>query len=374
MIYLDYSATTPVLLEVTDAMNKVAKDYIGNPNSLNGLGRKSNALLHKATNQVSELLGVNSDELIFTSGATESNNLAFIGTAMSRKKKGNHIIISHLEHPSVYEICDHLKINGFEISYVDNGEDGIIDLEHLKSLIRSDTILVSICAVNSELGIKQPLKIIRQFIKKQNSDTYFHSDITQALGKLSINLGDVDLASASAHKIYGPKGIGLLYKSKDVILSPILHGSGKFNKLRPGTPPLPLIVGFSKAIRICLVELDKRNSYVERLNERIVNDLKKLDDVLINKTSYCVPQILNISFLNIMPETLIRAMDAEEIYLSTNTACSSGEISSAIMSIYNDERRAGTSIRISLSYMTTFEEVKKFLLYLNNIYDKLNNL
>lgn len=374
MIYLDYSATTPTSYEVLDAINKTTKEYIGNANSLNALGRKSSALLNKAVNQMAEVLMCDSKELTFTSGATEANNLALIGVAIANLKRGKHIIVSKLEHPSIYKICDYLKSCGFLIDVVDHDEDGAINIEHLKSLITDETILVSICAVNSELGIRQPLKIIKQIIKKENPNTYFHSDITQALGKIAINMTDLDLASASAHKIYGPKGIGFLYKKSDVKLDALIHGSGKTNLLNPGTPPLPLIVGFSKALRLSQVDLDKRISYIERLNSKICSELDNKEGIIINKTSYSIPHILNISFYKIKPETLVRAMDAEEIYISTNTACSSGDPSSAVMAIYNDRRRAESTIRISLSHLTTLDEVNRFVKYLNNIYDRLNFL
>ena len=374
MIYLDYSATTPELYEVSEAISKTSKEFFGNTNSLNALGRKSSALLNKAKEQLCESISCNPNELTFTSGATEANNMALIGVAIANFKRGKHIITSKLEHPSIYSICDYLTSIGFTIDYVNNNEEGLIDFDHLKSLIREDTILVSICAVNSELGIRQPLKIIRQLIKKENPNTHFHSDITQALGKVAFNVVDVDLASASSHKIYGPKGIGFLYKKENVKLKQIIYGSGKSNDLKPGTIPLPLIVGFSKAARIATTDIEKRNSYILRLNEKIKDNVKNKRDVLINSTKYSIPQILNVSFLNIKPETLIRAMDAEEIYLSTNTACSSGELSRSIMEVYHDKSRAGSSIRISISHLTTLEEINKFLKYLDSVYEKLNGL
>jgi len=313
-------------------------------------------------------------EITYTSGATESNNLALIGVALAYHKVGKHIIVSKLEHPSIYKICDYLESIGFEISYVNNDSDGLVDFEHLKKLVRPDTILVSICAVNSETGVRQPLKMIRQIIKKENNNTILHSDITQAIGKISINFHDIDLASMSAHKIYGPKGIGLLYKSERVKLTPLLYGSGKSNEIHPGTPALPLIVSFSKAIRIALTDLDKREHFIERLNEKIVKDLEKYPNILINKTKYSIPHILNISLMNIKPETFIHAMEEQEVYLSTNTACSSGDLSTSVMAIYNDKQRASSTIRISLSYMTTTDEINKFLNYFKNCYEKLNTL
>lgn len=374
MVYLDYSATTPVLYDVLESYNKATRDYMGNANSIHSLGVKSKALLNSATRQICELFDIKEEELVFTSGATESNNMALKGICLSYGKKGKHIIVSKLEHPSIYSICDFLQTQGFEISYVNNDSDGLIDFEDLKSLIREDTILVSICAVNSEVGIRQPLKTIRQIIKKENPNTVFHSDMTQAIGKIPVSFHDVDLASMSGHKIFGPKGIGFLYKNSKVNITPIIHGSGKFNELRTGTPPLPLIVALSKACRIALQNIEQKEDKVKKLNERICEEFKKYDGVVINSTKYSIPHILNISLKNIRPETFIHAMEEDEVYLSTNTACSSGNLSTSIMAIYNDKARSMSSIRISLSYVTTQEEINKFLSLFRIKYKQLNDL
>lgn len=374
MIYLDYSATTPINYEVLDTYNRTSKDFFGNPNSLHELGVKSKNLMNSATKQIAEILNVHETEITYTSGSTESNNLALIGISMSHHKKGKHIITSKLEHPSIYAICDYLESIGFEISYVKNDNEGLIDFEDLKSLIRPDTILVSICAVNSETGVRQPLKMIRQIIKKENADTIFHSDITQGIGKVAVNLHDVDLATFTAHKIYGPKGIGLLYKNNNVSISPVLYGSGKSNMLKPGTPAVPLIVAFSKALRLATTDLEKRERFIERLNQKIVEALSKYDGVMINKTKYSIPHILNISFRNIKGETFLHAMEEYEVYLSSNTACSSGNLSTSVLAIYNDKVRASSTLRISLSHLTTTDEVNKFISYFDEVYRKLSGL
>ena len=374
MIYLDYSATTPVSYDVLESYNKATRDYMGNANSIHALGVKSKVLLNSATKQLCELFDIKEDELVYTSGATESNNMALKGVAMAYGNRGKHIVVSKLEHPSIYAICNYLENLGFEISYVNNDDEGLVDFEDLKKKIRQDTILVSICAVNSEVGIRQPLKTLRQIIKKENSNTLFHSDMTQAVGKVSVNMHDVDLASMSAHKIFGPKGIGILYKSSKVRLVPLIHGSGKFNELKSGTPPLPLIVALSKACRIALTDVEKREANVAKLNEKICNELSKIEGVTLNKTKYSIPHILNISLRNVRPETFIHAMEEDEIYLSTNTACSSGDLSTSVMAIYNDKDRAVSSIRISLSYVTTNEEINKFLNIFKAKYKLLSSL
>lgn len=374
MIYLDYSATTPVDLEVFDTLSKVTKNFVGNANSIHSLGQKSSALLESATKQIADIFGVNPSEIVYTSGATEANNMALIGAALANHKKGKHIIVSKLEHPSIYAICDYLKTMGFEISYVNNDKEGLIDFDDLKEKVREDTILVSICAVNSEIGVRQPLKMIRQIIKKENMGTIFHSDMTQAIGKVSVNMHDVDLASMSGHKIFGPKGIGFLYKSSMVKITPLIYGSGKSNDLKPGTPPLPLIAALSKAIRLANDGLEKKERFISLLNDKITSSLSKYPNIIINKTKYSIPQILNISVMDVMPEVMVHALDKHEIYLSTNTACSSGDISNSVIAIYNDINRAKHTLRISLSYVTTTEEVNKFLEIFKEEYEKLSNL
>ena len=372
MIYLDYSATTPVLPEVLDSYNKVTNEYFGNPNSLHNLGLKSRELLNSATRQVSELLKIDVSEFSFTSGATESNNLAIIGACLANKDKGNHIIVSKLEHPSIYKIVDYLVSIGFKVSYVNNTVEGVIDFEDLKRKMNEDTILISICAVNSETGIRQPLRTIKQVINKYNKNILLHSDITQALGKVSINFNDFDLASASGHKIYAPKGIGLFYKKKNVKCQKLLHGTDE--SFHPGTPALPLIVSFSKALRISLHELDKKLEIVEKWNDKLVKKLSTYPNIKINKSKYSIPHILNISLMDIKPETFIHAMERHEIYISSNTACSSGKLSTSVMALYNDRLRAETTIRISLSCMTKLEEITVFINTFNGVYEKLHGL
>lgn len=372
MIYLDYSATTPVLKEVLDSYNKVTIDYFGNPNSLHSLGVKSRELLNSATKQISNIFKIKEEEIIYTSGSTEANNLALIGSALAHGKRGSHIVVSKLEHESIYGICNYLESIGFYIDYVKNTADGVIDLDDLKGLVNENTILVSICAVNSELGIRQPLKTIKQVINKENPNTIFHSDMTQAVGKIPINLSDVDMASMSGHKIYGPKGIGMLYKKIGINIKPILYGSNK--DIRPGTPALPLIVSFSKALRIANSDLDKKENTIKKHNDKICEFLSSYPKILINKTPYSIPNILNISLMNIKPETFIHALEKHDVYVSSNTACSSGKISSAVLGVYGDKKRALTTIRISLSYMTTNEEVNEFINIFDSVYNKLMEL
>jgi len=369
MVYLDYSATTPVLPEVMDSLIKVTNEYIGNPNSLHSLGTKSKELMEEAIKQTANLLKINPHEMIFTSGATEANNLAILGVALSKGKKGSRIIVSKLEHDSIYGICDHLASQGFIIDYVKNDEEGLIDFEDLKGLMTPETILVSICAVNSELGIRQPLKIIKQIITRENPNTILHSDVTQGIGKIPINFNDVDLASMSAHKFFGPKGIGLLYKRDKIKIKPLMYGNK--NEFRPGTPTLPLMACFAKALRITNTDLIKKEEKITKLNQKICDALKEYPAILINKTKYSIPHILNFSLMTIKPETMIHALEKHGIYVGSNTACSSGKVSNGVLNIYHDKVRALTTIRVSISYLTKHEEISNFLNIFNNVYLKL---
>ena len=372
MIYLDYSATTPVRKEVLDSYNKVTKEYIGNPNSLHSLGMSSHDLLNNAVKQIANLLNIKESEVIMTSGATESNNLALVGYALKNQNKGKTIVVSEIEHPSIYGICDYLKTLGFTINYVKTNEEGLIDFDDLKNKVTSDTILVSIVYVNSEMGIRQPLKTLRQIIKKESPNAVFHSDMTQAIGKVNVNMVDVDMASISSHKIYGPKGIGLLYKSEKINIEPIIHGSD--NTLRGGTPSLPLIVAFSKALRLAYENIDNQASVVKMLNEKVIEAFKKYPNIKINTTSYTIPHIINISLMNIKPESFIHALEKRDIYIGSNTACSSAKVSKTVMEVYNDEKRASTTLRICLSFMTSFDDISKFLYSFDIVYNKLNSL
>ncbi len=370
MIYLDYSATTPVNPEVLDSYVKVTKEFIGNANSIHNLGVKSKELLMRATTQISEIFGVSEKEIIYTSGASESNTTAIKQVAFSYQNRGKHIITSYLEHKSVLDVMDYLSESGFEISYVKLQDNGQIDLNDLKNLIRKDTILISICAVNSEVGFKAPLKSIRQVINKVNDRVIFHSDMTQALGKTSFSLKDVDLASFSSHKIYAPKGIGILYKKKEITFNPLIFGVTENTPFRGGTPALPLMVSFSKAIRMIYGRLDENIKRVEKLKKVLIEGLNKFD-IIINSNELCVPHIVNVSLLKIKSETFVRAMEKEDIYISTNTACSSLEESTVLKNLTKDKDISTTSIRISISHLTTMEEINKFIIAFEKVYNDL---
>ena len=372
MVYLDYSATTPVLPEVLDSYNKVTEEYFGNPNSLHSLGVKAHELLESANKQVSELLNIKEDEFFYTSGATESNNLAIIGAALTYKRYGNRILVSTMEHPSIYGICKHLEKLGFIIDYVNVTNEGVIDFDDLKNKVTKDTILVSICAVNSEVGARQPLKTVRQVIRKNNENCILHSDMTQAIGKVNINVNDVDLATISSHKIYGPKGIGLLYKTRGLVLTPLLYGHD--DSLVPGTPPLPLIVSFAKALRLALKDINKKEETEKKYYAKIVEHMGNYPRIVINSSKYCIPHILNISLMDIKPETFIHALEKDEVYVSSNTACSKGKKSESVYQMTHDDKRSETTIRISISPYTMPSEITEFLESFDKHYNELIKL
>lgn len=360
MIYLDYSATTPVHEEVLDTFVKVTKDYIGNPNSLHKLGVESKRLIDASTKQIATLLGVKEKEIIYTSGATEANNLAIKGVCEKYKNRGKHIITTRLEHSSVTAPISYLANCGYDVDFIELDENGMVTIDHLKKLIREDTILVSICSVNSEIGLVQNIEEIGKFLKDYPK-IIFHSDMTQSIGKINMDLENIDLVSFSAQKFYGLKGIGCLIKKENIALEPIIHGGKSTTIYRSGTPAVALIASLAKALRLIFIDYEKRYEEVSHLNEYIREKLLKIKGVHINSNSYCSSYILNISIEKIKSEVMLHALEEEDIYISTQTACSSGNYSQAIFDFTKNKSYAENSLRISLSYLTTKEELTKFI-------------
>jgi len=371
MVYLDYSATTPVNREVLESFNKASLEFLGNSNSLHNLGVNANKLIASATNQIADILKVKSSEIIYTSGSSESNNLAIKGICLKYQNRGKHIITTKYEDSSTYGPIEYLKKIGFEVSIINSNEYGIIDIEELKRVIRKDTILVTINAINSEIGIKQPVEEIGKILKSYPK-CFFHVDLTQMIGKEYVNLENIDLASFSAHKIYGIKGIGCLIKKENVLLEPLIHGGKSTTDYRSGTPAHPLIVSISKALRLAIIDLDKKYEYVKELNEYIKNNVKVLENVYINSNEYCIPHILNISIKGIKAETFMHALEEHGIYVSTKTACSDKDsYSEVVYDLTKDLELAKSSIRISLSHLTTKNEIDKFIESFKDCYNKL---
>ncbi len=374
MVYLDYSATTPVNEEVLDSFAKSALNYPGNPNSLHKLGVDANSLINEATEQIASLLKINSKEIIYTSGSSEANNTAIKGICEKYQNRGKHIVTTNLEHSSIYGPIDYLVEHGFEVSFVDLDENGLVTIDNLKKVMRDDTILVTIGAINSEVGIKQDIDEIGLFLKEYPK-CFFHVDMTQAIGKIPVSLENVDLASFSAHKIFGLKGVGILYKKEKIELVPLIHGGKSTTIYRSGTPALPLIVSMAKALRLALDNLDSKYNKIKELNDYLKSELVKYEKVRINSNDYAIPNVLNISVLGVKPETMQHALERYEIYISTQTACSSGSsVSKAVYAVTNDKDRASSSVRISLSYLTTKEELDYFLDKFKICYDELTSL
>ncbi len=374
MIYLDYSATTPVNKDVLHSFEEASLRYYGNPNSLHKLGVDAKNLIDKSTHQIAQILYVKDSEIIYTSGSSESNNLAIKGICMEYQNRGKHIITTELEHSSIYGPLNYLMNQGFEISFVPLNSDGKVNLEKLKSLIREDTILVSINAVNSELGIIQPIEEIATILKGYPK-CYFHVDMTQMIGKIKVDCSKIDLVSFSAHKFYGLKGIGVLIKKEKVELEPIIHGGKSTTKYRSGTPALPLIVSTAKALRLANDLIDEHFQEVKKKNLLLREKLGSYEYVKINSPEDALPHILNISILGVKPETMLHALEEKDIYVSTQSACSSSHSESkAVLAVTHDKARAQSSIRISLSHLTSDEEIEEFLIGFNDCYNSLTSL
>lgn len=375
MIYLDYSATTKPDDEIIDTFNKVSKNYFGNPNSLHRLGIESKELIDNATKQIAKYINVDPNEIIYTSGATESNNLVIKGVCTKYKNRGNHIITTKLEHSSVASTLEYLTTIGFEVDFVNVLDNGLVDIKHLKSLIKDRTILVTISAVDSEIGIRQPIEEIGSILKEY-SKCFFHTDMTQCYGKSKIDLTNIDFASFSGHKIYCFKGIGGLYKKNNIVIETLIHGGKSTSVYRSGTPGTELIVSFAKSTRFVMEKIDENYKYIETLNKKMKKGLSKYEKVVINSTENSIPHILNISILGIKPETFIHSLEEYDIFISTKSACSkNGEISSAVYSLTNNEEISVSSLRISLSHKTTVREIEEFLrvfdiCYKKNIFSK----
>ncbi len=370
MIYLDYSATTPVDEEVIDTYAKVCREFIGNPNSLHKLGVEAKKLIDASTDQIAKILGVKNDEIIYTSGSSESNNLAIKGVCSKYQNRGHHIITTELEHSSIIAPVQYLQKNGFEVDFVKLDEYGLVDLEDLEKLIRDDTILVSISSVNSEVGVHQDIKKISEVIRK-HPKVLFHSDVTQSIGKEKFDFSCVDLASISCQKFFGMKGMGCLIKKEGLVIEPLIHGGKSTTVFRSGTPATPLIASFAKALRLVYEDFDEKCKKVKEIHDYLLEKLYPLE-VFINSNEYCLPNMVNVSFVGIKPETMQHALEEHDIYVSTQTACSVGDYSKAVYAVTRDKERASHSIRISLSYKTTKEEIDTFVKVFEQLLHDLN--
>lgn len=370
MIYLDYSATTFVSDEVLESFTNACK-LKGNPNSNHRLGKYCNTQIESCTTEIAKLLNIFPEEIIYTSGSSESNNLAIKGICLKENNTKKHIITTNYEHSSVVAPLHYLQKKGFEVDFVDTDENGVVDIDKLKQLIREDTLLISIASVNSEIGIIEPVEEIGAYLKENHQDIYFHVDMTQTIGKLNLKLDNIDLVSISAHKIFGIKGIGLLVKKKDITLEPLIHGGKSTTIYRSGTPQTELIISMKTAIEEAYKNIDEKYKYVESLNKEVINFLKKYKNIHINSNSECIPHIINFSFITTNPNELQKKLSDRGVYISTQTACSTGNISPAVYSLTKNKLVAETSLRLSLSHITTKEELQEFYKIFNEIYEEV---
>ena len=371
MIYLDYSANTPVDPTVLDAFCKAEQTYIGNPNSTHCAGRAAHDKLAHVTEDIAGLLGVEPAEVIYTSGASESNNLAIKGIAQASRHIGRHIISTALEHASVGGTLTALQQLGYEVDLVDIMRDGTIDLEQLRNLLRKDTILVSVCAVDSELGTVQPIRQIAEILK-DFPNCRLRVDATQAVGKTELVLDGVDTMSIAPHKFYGLNGSGLLLKRKNMVIEPQIHGGTSTTLYRSGTPTLALAVSVEKALRLALTHQEERCRYAQNLNDDLRRVLLQYPQVRINSPEGAVPHILNLSVQGVKATVFQQALSARGVCVSVKSACSTeGTPSKAVFAVSRDRKNALSSWRISLSHLTTKREIDEFLQIFDQCYQSL---
>ena len=374
MIYLDYVATTPLNSEVLTTYHNLLENYFYNADSAYDKGIEINRLMEHSRKLLSETFKVKEDELIFTSCGSESNNLAIKGVAFQYQNRGKHIITTAIEHSSVYETCKELeKTFGFEVTYLKVDQKGRISLQELQDSIRDDTILVSIMYVNNEIGVINPIEEIKQIVKKYDK-IKLHFDMVQALGKLPIDLTDVDLASFSAHKIYGLKGSGLLFKRRSTTIVPLINGGQQEFGMRGGTSNACSNIVFAKTLRLALENFDNKAKHIKMINSYARKCLNQIEGVIINSDeTCCISSILNFSCPGYKPEVILHDLESEEIYLSTRSACSSkSENISRIMAQLNlDKEIASSALRISFGEHTTIEDIDKFCYYLQESLRKL---
>ncbi|KAJ8259573.1 hypothetical protein GJAV_G00170990 [Gymnothorax javanicus] len=361
-LYMDFQATTPMDPRVLDAMLPYQVNYYGNPHSrTHAYGWESESAMEKARKQVADLIGADPREIVFTSGATESNNAAIKGVARFYKAKKKHVITSQTEHKCVLDSCRVLESEGFEVTYLPVQTNGLIDLKQLEETIRPDTSLVSMMTVNNEIGVKQPVQQIGQICRSRN--VFFHTDAAQAVGKVPISVTDwkVDLMSISGHKIYGPKGVGALYvrRRPRVRLEPLMNGGGQERGLRSGTVPTPLAVGLGAACEIAQQEMQYDHAWVSKLADRFIQKvMAEIPDVVMNgDPERRYPGCINLSFAYVEGESLLMAL--KDVALSSGSACTSASLepSYVLRAIGADEDLAHSSIRFGIGRFTTVEEV-----------------
>jgi len=378
MIYMDHSATSPVDPEVFEAMKPYFTYSFGNASTLYSLGREGRMAMESAREEVASIIGAESKEIIFTSGGTESDNIAILGTVYKLKNKGNHIITSDIEHPAVDETCNYLEKNGFTVTYLPVYEDGIVKVSDLEDAITDDTILITIMHANNEIGTIQPIVEIGAVAKEKG--IVFHTDAVQTVGKIPVDVKElnVDLLSLSAHKLYGPKGVGALYVRKGVRLEPIMHGGGHERGIRPGTENVPGIVGLGKACTIAKENLENDAKLLTSLRDRLIDGVlgNNKDSYLNGHRTKRLPNNANFRFTGIEGESLILHLDSKSIAASTGSACSSTKLepSHVLMAIGLKEVEAHGSLRISLGHENTEEDIDYTVIAITEVVEKLRKM
>lgn len=378
VIYLDNAATTKVRKEVVDAMLPFFTEDYGNASAVYSVGAKAKSALMTAREQVASVIGANPEEIYFTAGGSEADNWALKATCEFYKDKGKHIITSKIEHHAILHTCEYLEKQGFEVTYLDVDEDGRIQLEDLKAAIRPDTILISIMFANNEIGTMEPIKEIGAIAKEHG--ILFHTDAVQAFGHIHINVDEmnIDMLSASAHKLNGPKGVGMLYIRKGVKIRSFVHGGAQERKRRAGTENIPGIVGFGKACEIAVATMEERTKKEAELRDYLCSRLEhEIPHTKINGSrSYRLPNNVNASFRFIEGESMLIMLDQKGICASSGSACTSGSLdpSHVLLAIGLPHEIAHGSLRLTLSHETTRDEIDYTVETLKKIIERLRDM
>src|SRR5699024_7635529 len=364
MIYLDNSATTKPDPSAVKSFQQVSATYIGNPSSIHHLGGQAEKLLMSARDQVADLLAVHADEIIFTSGGTEGNNLAIKGIAFEHQDRGKHIITSKIEHPSVYDTCQQLESLGFTITYLPVDKHGVISVADVEQAITDDTILITLMHVNNELGSIQPIEEVG-LVAKKHPKIFFHVDDVQGVGKIPLTIAQsgIDRCTFSGHKIHGLKGTGILYMNRRVTLSPLLHGGNQERGIRSGTENVAAAVSMARALRLIKEKETNKRHHSYELQAILRQGLEKIPHIVINSPSDGAAHIMNVSAPGFKPEVIIHKLSEHDIYITTKSACSSKQLNDSriLTDCGHDKHRANSALRISLSYDTTKEDIQMFL-------------
>jgi len=363
-IYVDHAATSPVHPAVVERMTTFMHEHFGNPSSIHHYGRESRRYLDEARQTIASSIGARENDIIFTSGGTEADNMALIGVALANKHRGNHIITTSIEHHAVLHTCQFLEEQGFEVTYLPVDETGRVSIEDIKRSLTDKTILVSVMYGNNEVGTIQPILEIGALLKEHGA--YFHTDAVQAYGLISLNVQQlgVDLLSVSSHKINGPKGIGFLYVAPHVVLSPLLFGGEQERKRRAGTENMASIVGFEQAVRIAQESLKERAVQYKQFKERMMQILEE-EQVSFNvngNVDYALPHVLNLSFERVNVESMLVNLDLAGIAASSGSACTAGTVdpSHVLVAMFGKESdRITSSIRFSFGLGNTMEQIEE---------------